>query len=94
MILVNGIFDGNQTVTNTKIIIDKRSPIANVITNSYLLRQGGSGIIVAEITDDNIKDYYVSFNDEEVFEMFPFKKKNFYISIITWPVDIKKSLKS
>jgi murein DD-endopeptidase MepM/ murein hydrolase activator NlpD len=83
-------FDGNQTVTNTKIIIDKRSPIANVITNSYLLRQGGSGIIVAEITDDNIKDYYVSFNDEEVFEMFPFQKKNFYISIITWPVDIKE----
>jgi murein DD-endopeptidase MepM/ murein hydrolase activator NlpD len=83
-------FDGNQTVTNTKIIIDKRSPIANVITNSYLLRQGGSGIIVAEIADDNIKDYYVSFNDEEVFEMFPFQKKNFYISIITWPVDIKE----
>ena len=83
-------FEGNQTVTNTKIIIDKRSPIANVITNSYLLRQGGSGIIVAEITDDNIKDYYVSFNDEEVFEMFPFQKKNFYISIITWPVDIKE----
>ena len=83
-------FEGNQTVTNTKIIIDKRSPIANVITNSYLLRQGGSGIIVAEIADDNIKDYYVSFNDEEVFEMFPFQKKNFYISIITWPVDIKE----
>ncbi len=83
-------FEGNQTVTNTKIIIDKRSPKANVITNSYLLRQGGSGIIVAEIADDNIKDYYVSFNDEEVFEMFPFQKKNFYISIITWPVDIKE----
>ena len=83
-------FEGNQTVTNTKIIIDKRSPIANVITNSYLLRQGGSGIIVAEIADDNIKDYYVSFNDEEVFEMFPFQKKNFYISIITWPIDIKE----
>lgn len=83
-------FNGNQTVTNTKIIIDKRSPIANVVTNSYLLRQGGSGIIVAEITDENIKDYYVSFNDEEVFEMFPFQKKNFYISIITWPVDIKE----
>ena len=83
-------FNGNQTVTNTKIIIDKRSPIANVVTNSYLLRQGGSGIIVAEITDENIKDYYVSFNDEEVFEMFPFQKKNFYISIITWPVDLKE----
>lgn len=83
-------FNGNQTITDSKIVIDKRSPIANIITNSYLLRQGGCGIIVAEITDDNIKDYYVSFNDEEVFEFFPFYKKNFYISIITWPIDIKE----
>ena len=83
-------FKGNQSVSNSKIIIDKKSPVANVITNSYLLRQGGSGIIIAEINDDNIKDYYVSFNDEEVFEFFPFYKKNFYISIITWPIDIKE----
>jgi murein DD-endopeptidase MepM/ murein hydrolase activator NlpD len=83
-------FNGNQTITNSKIIIDKRSPVANVVANSYLLRQGGSGIIVAEISDDNIKDYYISFNDEEIFELFPFQKKNFFISIITWPVDIKE----
>lgn len=83
-------FNGNQTITNSKIVIDKRSPIANVVANSYLLRQGGSGIIVAEISDDNIKDYYISFNDEELFELFPFQKKNFFISIITWPVDIKE----
>lgn len=83
-------FKGNQTVSESKIVIDKRSPIANVITNSYLLRQGGSGIIIAEINDENIKDYYVSFNDEEVFEFFPFYKKNFYISIITWPIDMKE----
>ena len=83
-------FSGNQTITNSKVVIDKRSPIANVVANSYLLRQGGSGIIVAEISDDNIKDYYVSFNDEELFELFPFQKKNFFISIITWPVDIKE----
>ncbi len=84
------LFNGNQTITNSKVVIDKRSPIANVVANSYLLRQGGSGIIVAEISDDNIKDYYVSFNDEELFELFPFQKKNFFISIITWPVDIKE----
>jgi murein DD-endopeptidase MepM/ murein hydrolase activator NlpD len=83
-------FKGNQTVTNSKIIIDKKSPVANVITNSYLLRQGGSGIIIVEINDENLKDYYISFNDEEVFELFPFYKKNYFISIITWPIDIKE----
>lgn len=83
-------FKGNQSVSNSKIIIDKKSPVANVITNSYLLRQGGSGIIIVEILDENLKDYYVSFNDEELFELFPFQKKNFYMSIITWPIDIKE----
>jgi murein DD-endopeptidase MepM/ murein hydrolase activator NlpD len=83
-------FKGNQTVTNSKIIIDKKSPVANVITNSYLLRQGGSGVIIVEINDENLKDYYISFNDEEVFELFPFYKKNYFISIITWPIDIKE----
>jgi hypothetical protein len=83
-------FKGNHTVTTSKIIIDKKSPVANVVSNSYLLRQGGSGVIVAEITDDNLKDYYISFNDEVVFELFPFYKKNYYISIITWPIDIKE----
>ena len=83
-------FKGNETVVNSKIIIDKKSPTANVITNSYLLRQGGSGIVIVEILDDNLKDYYISFNDEELFELFPFHKKNYYISIITWPIDIKE----
>jgi murein DD-endopeptidase MepM/ murein hydrolase activator NlpD len=83
-------FKGNQVVTSSQIIIDKKSPVASVITNSYLLRQGGSGIIIAEISDENIKDYYISFNDEEVFELFPFNKKNYFISIITWPIDIKE----
>ena len=83
-------FKGNQTISNSKIIIDKKNPVANVITNSYLLRQGGSGIIIVEINDENLKDYYISFNDKEIFELFPFYKKNYFISIITWPIDIKE----
>ena len=83
-------FKGNQTVVTSKLIIDKKSPVANIVGNSYLLRQGGSGIIIVEVSDENIKDYYITFNDEEVFELFPFYKKNFYISIITWPVQIKE----
>jgi murein DD-endopeptidase MepM/ murein hydrolase activator NlpD len=83
-------FRGNQTVTTSKVIVDKKSPVANVITNSYLLRQGGSGVVIVEVSDENLKDYYISFNDEELFELFPFYKKNYYIAIITWPVKIKE----
>ena len=46
-----------------------------------MIKQGGSGILIAEINDENLKDYYVSFNEQEIFEMFPFHKKNFFISI-------------
>lgn len=83
-------FRGNESVKTSNIIIDKRSPIANVISNSYLLRQGGSGILVVEVSDENLKDYYITFNDDTTFELFPFYKKNYYISIITWPIDIKE----
>ncbi len=83
-------FSGNKTLKSVNLIVDKRSPIINVISNSYMIKQGGSGILIAEIQDENLKDYYVSFNDQEIFEMFPFRKKNFYISIITWPIDINE----
>src|SRR5574344_1432215 len=71
-------FDGNEAIKDTNLIIDRRSPQASVISNSYMIKQGGSGILIVEI------------NDEVIFELFPFHKKNFYISIITWPIDLKE----
>jgi len=79
----------NEAVQNINIIIDRKNPIVNVVANSYLIKQGGSGILVANITDDNLKDYYVTFNDQVIFELFPFYKPNYYMSIITWPIDLK-----
>ncbi|QEZ89867.1 zinc metallopeptidase, M23 family [Aliarcobacter cibarius] len=83
-------FAGNKTLKNINLVVDKRSPTINVVSNSYMIKQGGSGVLIAEINDENLKDYYVSFNDQEIFEMFPFHKKNFFISIITWPIDINE----
>jgi len=79
----------NEAVENINIIIDRKNPIVNVVANSYLIKQGGSGILISKITDDNLKDYYVTFNDQVIFELFPFYKPNYYISIITWPIDLK-----
>ncbi|QKF60071.1 M23 family metallopeptidase [Aliarcobacter lanthieri] len=83
-------FSGNEAIEDTNLIIDRRSPITSVLSNSYMLKQGGSGILIAEIKDENLKDYYVTFNDEVIFELFPFYKTGYYISIITWPIDIKE----
>ena len=83
-------FMGNKTTKNITVKVDKKSPVANVLSNSYLLKRGGSAAVVVEVKDDNLKDKYISFNtNAERFELFPFYKKNFYVAIITWPIDIK-----
>lgn len=82
-------FEGNKIVKEFKIKIDKKSPVANVISNSFAIRRGGSAVVVVEVKDENLKDAYISFNNEERFELIPFYKDNFYISLIAWPVTIK-----
>jgi len=83
-------FRGNKATKEIKIRIDKKRPIANVISNSYLIKQGGSAAVVVEVKDENLKDFYISFNNKERFELFPFYKDNFYIALIAWPIDIKE----
>ena len=71
-------FDGNEAIKDTNLIIDRRSPQeASVISNSYMIKQGGSGILIVEINDENLKDYYVTFNDEVIFELFSISQKEF-----------------
>lgn len=82
-------FMGNKLKKEIKIKVDKKSPIANVLANTYLIKQGGSAVVVVEVKDDNLKDKYISFNDNQRFELFPFKKENIYLALIAWPIDIK-----
>ncbi|MFW2427685.1 M23 family peptidase, partial [Aliarcobacter butzleri] len=44
-------FKGNEAIKTTIVIIDRRTPIANVITHSSLLRQGGGGVLIVEVAD-------------------------------------------
>lgn len=83
-------FMGNKLQKEVKLKIDRKKPIANVLSNTYMIKQGGSAVVVAEINDDNLKDMYISFNDEERFELIPYHKENFFVSIIAWPIDIKE----
>lgn len=83
-------FLGNKLEKEFVLKVDKISPVANVLSNSYLIKRGGSAVVVVEVKDDNLKDFYISFNNEERFELLPFKKENFYIAIVAWPIDIKE----
>ncbi len=81
-------FMGNALKKRIDVKVDTKKPIANVITNTYLINQGGSAVVVAEVIDKNLKDLYISFNNEVRFELIPFYKENFYMAIIAWPIDI------
>ncbi len=83
-------FMGNELKKEVKLKVDKKSPVANVISNTYLIKQGGSAVVVVEVKDENLKDMYISFNNEERFELIPFYKENFYVSVIAWPIYIKE----
>ena len=83
-------FMGNNLIKEIKIKIDKKRPLANIINNSYLLKKGGSATVVVEVNDENLKDFYISFNNKERFELIPFYKDNFYMAIITWPMYIEE----
>lgn len=81
--------EGNRAQETFKVKIDTKKPIANVVGNSLAIRKGGSAVAVVEVHDDNLDKAYISFNnDEEIFELTPFYKENYYVSLIAWPVTI------
>lgn len=81
-------FNGNEVKESFKVKIDTKKPIANVISNTLAIRRGGSAIAVFEVRDENLKDFYVSFNNDIRFKPIPFYKEGFYACMIAWPVDI------
>jgi len=82
-------FKGNSTYKEFVIDIDKKRPYARVLTNSYNIRRGGSAAVVVEVKDENLKDKYITFNNDYRFELIPYIKEGFYMAIIAWPIDIK-----
>lgn len=83
-------FDGNGVKEVYKIKIDRRRPIANVISNTLAIRKGGSAVAIVEVKDENLKEAYISFNNEEKFKLTPFYKEGYFISLIAWPVTIEE----
>lgn len=83
-------FNGNQTVKEFDLIIDRTRPVANVIRNSYNIRKGGSAAVVVEVKDKNLHDFYISFNNKYRFELIPYINDGYYAAIIAWPVEVEE----
>lgn len=81
--------EGNKLVKDFKVLIDKKRPVVEVIANSLAITKGGSALAIVKIEDENLKNAYISFSAKEKFELIPFYKENYYISLIAWSVDVK-----
>ncbi|MEA3315987.1 MAG: peptidoglycan DD-metalloendopeptidase family protein [Campylobacterota bacterium] len=83
-------FNGNNITKTVNIKIDKKVPVANVLGNSRYIQRGGSAVVVTQVSDENLVDKYIVFNDKKRFELLPYKKENYFIALIAWPIDIEK----
>jgi len=72
-----------------EIIVDKKSPLLTVISNSYGIGKGGSALVVLKAVENHPDTLKIVLNNKHDFKVFPFLKDNYYISLICWPVKEK-----
>ncbi len=80
------LLEGNKAVRSIDVKIDTKKPIANVLDNSRYIQRGGSAVVVAKVKDANLKEAYISFNDEKKFKLIPYYKEDYYVALIAWPI--------
>ncbi|MCK9545493.1 MAG: M23 family metallopeptidase [Sulfurospirillaceae bacterium] len=78
-------FRGNSGILESKIIVDKKSPILNIVANSYKITKGGAALVVFKAEDENLKELYIKTNFNKIFKPLPFYKEGYYFSLIAWP---------
>ena len=82
--------EGNKVIKRINLTIDTKKPVANVLSNSRYIQRGGSAVVVVEVSDDNLKDMYISFNDVKKFKLMPYKTKNHFVALVAWPIEIEE----
>jgi murein DD-endopeptidase MepM/ murein hydrolase activator NlpD len=78
--------NGNTTVKEYELKIDKRRPELSIISHSYKIKQGGAALVIFKVNDDNLKSFYIQTNFGKKFKAQPFYKEGYYISLLAWPV--------
>ncbi len=79
--------NGNSATKKVDLIIDIKKPTASIVENTRYIRRGGSALVIVKVEDENLVDSYISFNDEMKFQLIPFYKDNYFISLIAWDVN-------
>ena len=80
------MLNGNSVKVEYKLKIDKKRPQLSNVANSYKIKKGGAALVVFKAKDDNLKDLYIQTNFGKKFQVTPFYKEGYYISLLAWPV--------
>lgn len=77
---------GNSVKKVFKLVIDKKRPQLNIVSNSYKISRGGSALVIFKVDDENIEDMYIEGNNDKKFKPQSFYKDGYFISLLAWPV--------
>lgn len=80
------MLNGNSAKKVFKLIVDKRKPKLNILSNSYKISKGGSALVIFKLQDENLDKMYIEGNNGKRFIPQAFYKDGYYISLIAWPV--------
>ena len=76
---------GNSVKKEIRLVIDKKRPKLNIVSNSYKISKGGSALVIFKAEDENLDEMYIESNNKK-FKVQPFYKEGYYISLLAWPV--------
>ncbi|MDA3907728.1 MAG: M23 family metallopeptidase, partial [Sulfurimonas sp.] len=78
--------NGNTSVKEFELKIDKKRPELSIVSNSYKIKKGGAALVIFKVNDENLKEFYIQTNDNKKFKAQPFYKEGYYISLLAWSV--------
>ncbi len=79
-----GFFQGNSVVKKIDVDIDYKRPQINILSNSYSVTQGGSGLVIFQVKDNALKEFYLEGGGRK-FKAVPYKKDGYYAALVAWP---------
>jgi len=77
-------FQGNTVKKDIFVDIDYKRPDVNILANSYSIMQGGSGLVVFQVKDEALKEFYLEAEGKR-FDVVPYKKEGYYVALLAWP---------
>jgi len=78
------MMDGNSATKTIDLTIDYKRPNVNILSNSRMINQGGSALVVFQADDENMDELYILANKNK-FKAQPYKKEGYYAALIAWP---------